>query len=85
MAQAVRLIDRARLEEIVREAGRIALSRWPGHGHALETWEKLPGNPVSQADLVIVPTQGSQLDAEQASRALKVIKQQEKMSGRPVP
>lgn len=40
---------------------------------------------VSQADLVIVPTQGSQLDAEQAGRALKVIKQQEKMSGRPVP
>lgn len=40
---------------------------------------------VSQADLVIVPTQGSQLDAEQASRALKVIRQQEKMSGRPVP
>jgi len=40
---------------------------------------------VSQADLVIVPTQGSQLDAEQASRALKVIKQQEKMSRRAVP
>lgn len=40
---------------------------------------------VSQADLVIVPTQGSQLDAEQASRALRVIKQQEKMSGRLVP
>jgi len=40
---------------------------------------------VSQADLVIVPTQGSQLDAKQASRALRVIKQQEKMSGRPVP
>ena len=40
---------------------------------------------VSQADLVIVPTQGSQLDAEQASRALKVIRQQEKMSGRAVP
>ena len=40
---------------------------------------------VSQADLVIVPTQGSQLDAEQASRALRVIKQQEKMSGRSVP
>jgi chromosome partitioning protein len=39
---------------------------------------------VSQADHVIVPTQGSQLDAEQASRALKVIRQQEKMSGRPV-
>ncbi|MFM0514779.1 ParA family protein [Paraburkholderia sp. RL17-373-BIF-A] len=40
---------------------------------------------VSQADLVIVPTQGSQLDAKQASRALRVIKQQEKMSRRPVP
>lgn len=40
---------------------------------------------VSQADLVIVPTQGSQLDAAQASRALRVIKQQEKMSRRSVP
>lgn len=40
---------------------------------------------VSQADFVIVPTQGSQLDAEQASRALKVLKDQEKMSGRSVP
>ena len=39
---------------------------------------------VSQADFVIVPTQGSQLDAEQASRALKVIRQQEKMSRRTV-
>lgn len=39
---------------------------------------------VSQADLVIVPTQGSQLDAEQASRALKVIRQQEKLSRRMV-
>ena len=40
---------------------------------------------VSQADLVIVPTQGSQLDAEQAGRALRVIRQQEKMSRRTVP
>jgi chromosome partitioning protein len=40
---------------------------------------------VSQADLVIVPTQGSQLDAAQASRALRVVRQQEKMSRRPVP
>lgn len=40
---------------------------------------------VSQADFVVVPTQGSQLDAEQAGRALKVIKQQEKMSRRTVP
>ena len=40
---------------------------------------------VSQADLVVIPTQGSQLDAEQASRAIKVVKQQEKMTGRSTP
>lgn len=40
---------------------------------------------ISQADLVIVPTQGSQLDAEQAGRAFRVIAQQEKMSRRKVP
>lgn len=40
---------------------------------------------VSQADLVLIPTQGSQLDAEQAGRALKVIKQQERISRRTVP
>ena len=40
---------------------------------------------VSQADLVVIPTQGSQLDAEQASRAIKAVKQQEKMTGRSTP
>jgi len=40
---------------------------------------------VSQADLVIVPTQGSHLDAEQAGRALKVIKQHERAARRAVP
>ncbi|KVW77417.1 ParA family protein [Burkholderia ubonensis] len=40
---------------------------------------------VSQADLIIIPMQGSQLDASQASRALKVVEQQEKMSRRKVP
>lgn len=40
---------------------------------------------VSQADFVIIPMQGSQLDAEQASRALRVIRQQEKISRRAVP
>lgn len=47
------MIDRARLEDIVREAGRIAIARWPGHGHALESWEKDPGSPVSEADLAV--------------------------------
>lgn len=40
---------------------------------------------ASQADLVVIPTQGSQLDAEQASRAIHVVKQQERMTGRAVP
>jgi myo-inositol-1(or 4)-monophosphatase len=47
------MIDRLRLEAIVREAGRIALARWPGHGHAPKTWEKSPNNPVSEADLAV--------------------------------
>ncbi|TRD11443.1 3'(2'),5'-bisphosphate nucleotidase CysQ [Erythrobacter insulae] len=47
------MIDRARLLKIVREAGRIAHSRWPGDGHALESWDKTPGNPVSESDLEV--------------------------------
>jgi len=47
------MIDRDRLLEIVREAGRIAHSRWPGAGHALHSWDKSPGNPVSEADLEV--------------------------------
>ncbi|MBI1404435.1 MAG: 3'(2'),5'-bisphosphate nucleotidase CysQ [Porphyrobacter sp.] len=47
------MIDRFRLEAIVREAGRIALSRWPGAGHALHSWDKSPNNPVSEADLEV--------------------------------
>jgi len=47
------MIDRFRLEEIVREAGRIAFSRWPGAGHTLSSWDKSPGNPVSEADLEV--------------------------------
>ena len=47
------MIDRARLEAIVREAGRIALDTWPGHGHALESWSKDGNSPVSAADLAV--------------------------------
>jgi len=47
------MIDRQRLEEIVREAGQIAFRQWPGHGHALESWDKTPGSPVSAADLAV--------------------------------
>ncbi|WP_068073490.1 3'(2'),5'-bisphosphate nucleotidase CysQ [Novosphingobium lentum] len=47
------MIDHPRLEQIVREAGRIAMSRWPGHGHALKVWEKEPDSPVCEADLAV--------------------------------
>ena len=40
---------------------------------------------VSRADLVIIPTQGSQLDAKQATRAIKLIQQQERAFGRKIP
>jgi chromosome partitioning protein len=40
---------------------------------------------VSRADLVIIPTQGSQLDAKQATRAIRLIQQQEKAFGRKIP
>jgi chromosome partitioning protein len=33
---------------------------------------------ISQADLVIIPTQGSQLDANEASRAIRVVLQSRK-------
>ncbi len=47
------MIDQTRFQEIVREAGRIALARWPGAGYALESWDKNPGEPVSEADLAV--------------------------------
>lgn len=45
------MIDKDRLLEIVREAARIAYARWPGGGHKLQSWDKTPGDPVSEADL----------------------------------
>ena len=47
------MIDRDKLEAIVREAGRIALAGWPGDGHDLDHWEKSPGNPVCAVDLEV--------------------------------
>jgi len=40
---------------------------------------------LSQADFAVIPVQGSQLDAEQASRAIRVIRQREKVTGRVLP
>jgi len=40
---------------------------------------------TSRADLVIIPTQGSHLDAEQSARAIKLVRSQEKAFGRKIP
>jgi chromosome partitioning protein len=40
---------------------------------------------VTQADLVVIPTQASRADAKQAGRAVKLIQNQEKVSGKPIP
>ena len=40
---------------------------------------------ISRADLVIIPTQGSQLDAAEAAKAIQLIRQQEKAFGRTIP
>ncbi|GMN02398.1 3'(2'),5'-bisphosphate nucleotidase CysQ [Erythrobacter sp. MTPC3] len=47
------MINKERLLQIVREAGRIAHARWPGDGHDLHSWEKTPGDPVSESDLEV--------------------------------
>jgi len=47
------MVDRQALETIVRQAGALALASWPGHGHALDWWEKIPGSPVCTADLAV--------------------------------
>jgi chromosome partitioning protein len=44
------------------------------------TASKIVVYAISQADLVIIPTQGSQLDANEASRAIKVVMQSAKMT-----
>jgi chromosome partitioning protein len=73
-------------EENIIESIEDAAARTPFVIVDLEgTASKIVLMAVSQADLVIVPTQGSQLDAEQAGRAFRVIQQQEKMSRRRVP
>ena len=73
-------------EDNVLERIRDAAGRTPFVVVDLEgTAAKIVLFAVSQADLVIIPTQGSQLDAEQTSRAIRVLKQSESLTNRTVP
>jgi myo-inositol-1(or 4)-monophosphatase len=47
------MIDRIRLEQICRQAGEMAMQRWPGAGHVLESWHKDDASPVSEADMAV--------------------------------
>lgn len=49
------------------------------------TASMMVGYAISRADLVIIPTQGSQLDAKQAARAIRLVEQQEKAFRKPIP
>jgi chromosome partitioning protein len=49
------------------------------------TASKIVVYAISQSDFVVIPTQGSQLDANEASRAIKVVLQSEKLSGKRKP
>src|ERR1700731_709860 len=44
------------------------------------TASKIVVYAISQADLVIIPTQGSQLDGPEASRAIRVVQQSKKLT-----
>jgi chromosome partitioning protein len=49
------------------------------------TASMMVGYAISRADLVIIPTQGSQLDAVEAVKAIKLVRRQEKAFSRPIP
>jgi chromosome partitioning protein len=49
------------------------------------TASMMVGYAMSRADLVIIPTQGSQLDAAQAVKAIKLVRSQERAFGRTIP
>ncbi|MGA8672245.1 MAG: hypothetical protein WB679_20375, partial [Terracidiphilus sp.] len=49
------------------------------------TASKIVVYAISQADLVIIPTQGSQLDANEAGRAIRVVMQSRKMTKNETP
>ncbi len=73
-------------EDSIIERIEDAASRTPFVIVDLEgTASKIVVYAISQADFVVIPTQGSQLDANEASRAIRVVMQSEKMTGKRKP
>jgi chromosome partitioning protein len=73
-------------EETIIERIEDAASKTPFVIVDLEgTASKIVIYAISQADFVIIPAQGSQLDATEASRAIRVVLQSAKMTGKAKP
>jgi len=73
-------------EETIIERIEDAASKTPFVVVDLEgTASKIVVYAISQADFVIIPTQGSQLDANEASRAIRVVLQSQKMTRKTKP
>ena len=49
------------------------------------TASMMVGYAISRADLAIIPTQGSQLDAAEAVKAIKLVRRQERAFGKTIP
>ena len=47
------MIDYSRLDAIVREAGLIAMNRWPVAGKSVKSWDKGDNDPVCEGDLEV--------------------------------
>ena len=69
------------LDEIEAWAARVAFVVVDLEGTASMT----VAYAISRADLVIIPVQGSQLDASEAAKAIRLIRQQEKAFSRHIP
>ncbi|WP_431272869.1 AAA family ATPase [Dankookia sp. P2] len=73
-------------EETVIDAIEAAAARVPFVIVDLEGTASLTvAYAISRADLVVIPSQGSQLDAAEAAKAVKLIRQQEKAFARQIP
>ena len=73
-------------EETVIDAIEAAAARVPFVIVDLEGTASLTvAYAISRADLVVIPTQGSQLDAAEAAKAVRLIRQQEKAFARRIP
>jgi chromosome partitioning protein len=73
-------------EETVIDAIEAAAARVPFVIVDLEGTASLTvAYAISRADLVVIPSQGSQLDAAEAAKAVRLIRQQEKAFARRIP